>query len=84
MSKQKKSLDRLCALPPPADFKWIELVTVLESLGFEMLTGGGSRRKFVHNVTKQLIICHQPHPSPNVDKGCIRDVVEKLKDSELI
>lgn len=79
MSKHKKALDRLCAKPPPADLKWQEFKTALGHLGFEMLAGSGSRRKFFHRSKDVLIICHEPHPSPNVDKGCIADVVVTLK-----
>lgn len=79
MSKHQKALERLCAIPPAADFKWQELVGVLEHLGYSVVKGSGSRRKFCHSEKKALIICHQPHPSPNVDKGCIADVVEHLK-----
>jgi predicted RNA binding protein YcfA (HicA-like mRNA interferase family) len=79
MSKHKKALERLCATPPPADIKWSELKGVLQHLGYEMLTSSGSRRKFYSKEKEALIICHEPHPSPNVDKGCIADVVEHLR-----
>jgi predicted RNA binding protein YcfA (HicA-like mRNA interferase family) len=79
MSKQQKTLERLCRNPPPADFTWKDLKAVLEHLGYTLLNNSGSRRKFYHHSKQALIICHQPHPSPNVDKGCIVDVVEHLK-----
>jgi predicted RNA binding protein YcfA (HicA-like mRNA interferase family) len=79
MSKHQKALEKLCAVPPAADIKWQELKSVLEHLGYEMLKNSGSRRKFFHAEKKALISCHQPHPSPNVDKGCIADVIEHLK-----
>ncbi len=79
MSKHQKALERLCAAPPAADIKWQELKGVLEHLGYTVLNNSGSRRKFFHPVKKALIICHQPHPSPNVDKACVADVVEHLK-----
>ncbi len=84
MSKIKKNVDRLTAKPPPSDFKWSELKSVLEHLGYEELKGSGSRRKFVHRKTKALIICHEPHPQPEVDKGCIAQVVRHLKDNGFI
>ena len=84
MSKHQKALEKLCAIPPAADIKWLELKGVLEHLGYEMLKNSGSRRKFYHPVKKALIICHQPHPSPSVDKGCISDVVEHLKANGFI
>ena len=79
MSKHQKALDRLCAIPSPADLKWQELKAVLEHLGYALLKNTGSRRKFFHEGKKALIICHEPHPTPNVDKGCIADVVEHLR-----
>ena len=79
MSKHLKALEKLCATPTPANFKWTELKGVLEHLGYKMLTKGGSRRKFYHKEKDVLISCHEPHPLPDVDKGCIADIVEHLK-----
>jgi len=79
MSKQRKLLARLCATPPPADFKWNELTSVLEHLGYELLRNSGSRRKFFHPESKALIICHEPHPAPSVDGACIVAVVSHLR-----
>ncbi|WP_432445579.1 type II toxin-antitoxin system HicA family toxin [Variovorax paradoxus] len=84
MSKHAKALEKLCRTPPPADFKWDELKTVLEGLGYDMLNGKGSRRKFHHPATGAIISCHEPHPSPDVDKGCIVDIVTHLRDYGLI
>ena len=84
MSKHQKALDRLCANPPPADIKWKELKGVLEHLGYRLLTNTGSRRKFFHDAKKALIICHEPHPDPNVDKGCVASVVEHLRANGFI
>lgn len=87
MSKHEKILAKLCRTPPPADLKWDELVSLLSSLGFDLHTGGksgGSRRRFIHRMTKQMILCHEPHPRPEVDKGCIVDVVSFLRDQGFI
>ncbi len=81
MTRRSKALDKLAATPPPANFKWADLVSVLGYLGFEMITNSGSRRKFFHREKDVLIICHQPHPSPNVNKGCIAAVVEALRNN---
>ncbi|KJV07177.1 type II toxin-antitoxin system HicA family toxin [Methylocucumis oryzae] len=79
MAKHEKALAKLCLTPPSSDIKWNELKSVLEHLGYEEKRGSGSRRKFYHKEKNALIICHQPHPSPDVDKGCIADVIEHLK-----
>lgn len=79
MSTHRKALMRLCSVPTPSSIKWAELKSILEHFGYKMLNNDGSRRKFFHKEKNALIICHAPHPSPNVDKGCIVDVVEHLK-----
>lgn len=79
MTKHAKALAKLCAKPPPADLKWDDLKMVLTHLGYDMFKGAGSRRKFFHREMNALIICHEPHPSPSVDKGCIADVVDHLR-----
>ncbi|APZ42566.1 hypothetical protein BW247_05200 [Acidihalobacter ferrooxydans] len=84
MSKHKKMLEKLQAKQLPADVRWSELVGVFESLGYTLLKGKGSRRKFYHEETKALIICHEPHPASIVDKGCLADVVEHLKLNGII
>lgn len=84
MAKHRKALEKLCATPPSADIKWDELKSVLEHLGYTMLKGSGSRRRFFHQAKNALIICHAPHPSPDVDKGCIADVIDHLKTNGFI
>lgn len=80
MSKHDKNLAKLCSTPTPANIKWDELAGVLQHLGYTLLKNSGSRRKFYHKAKDDLIICHEPHPSPEVDKGCIADVAEHLKN----
>ncbi len=84
MSKHDKTRERLLRRPPPSDLKWVELTAFLKHLGYKQLNGSGSRRKFVHSVTKHLILCHEPHPNPDVDKGCINDVTSRLKEIGLL
>lgn len=84
MSRHEKALEKLKKIPPPSGFKWSELKALLEHLGYSEVKGSGSRRKFYHKEKDALIICHEPHPSPDVDKGCICDVVEHLKLHEFI
>jgi predicted RNA binding protein YcfA (HicA-like mRNA interferase family) len=79
MSKHQKALDKLCATPTPSSVKWDEVKCVLLHLGYVMLKNNGSRRKFYHKDKDLLISCHEPHPLPDVDKGCVADIVEHLK-----
>lgn len=79
MSKHDKALRKLCATPTPTNVQWDELKGILERLGYQALTGSGSRRKFFHREKNALIICHEPHPTSEVDKGCVANVVEHLR-----
>lgn len=79
MSKHKKTLAKLKAVPPTANLKWEELQGLLIHLGYRMLTNSGSRRKFYHGGKDDLIILHCPHPSPDVDKGAISYVRDHLE-----
>ena len=84
MAKHQKTLERIQTKPTPSDIRWDELKAMLQWLGFECLKKKGVRRKFYHRPTQALICCHQPHPDPCVDKGCIDDVVETLTIHGLI
>ncbi|QQG66328.1 type II toxin-antitoxin system HicA family toxin [Desulfobulbus oligotrophicus] len=86
MSKHQKIIDLLRSKKAPPGIKWTELKSLLEHFGYVMLKpkGGGSSRKFYHKQKDILFICHQPHPSPCVDKGCIADVSEHLRENEFI
>lgn len=84
MSKKSKALEKICSQPTPANIKWKELVSVLVALGYEEHSGTGSRKKFFHPVKNALISCHKPHPNPEVDKGCLADIVSHLKDHGFI
>ncbi|KQT11028.1 hypothetical protein ASG30_09570 [Ramlibacter sp. Leaf400] len=59
--------------------RWDDLKGALESLGFELLKGSGSRRKFFHEGKNVLISLHEPHPSPEVCKAAMDQVRELLR-----
>jgi len=81
MSRNQKIIDKLKAKTPASDIKWAQLKGILESFGYVMhKSGASSSRKFYHKEKRALICCHQPHPTPCVDKGCIADVVNHLKE----
>ena len=87
MSKADRLLEKLCAKPIPSDYRWADLVTVLQHLGYELQKGGksgGSRRKFYHREKDLLIHLHEPHPVKLVDKGAVKDVAEHLKANGFI
>lgn len=84
MSKHEKTLAKMCRKPVPCDIKWKDLTAALEYLGYELINGGGSRRKFYHRGIDRMISCHEPHPQPDVDRGCVSDIVEHLRANGLL
>ena len=79
MTKLEKIIAKVSAKPTPTTVKWVELKTLLEPLGYELLQNSGSRRKFVHALAKDIISLHEPHPQPEVKAYVIRQVVDQLQ-----
>lgn len=77
MGKAEKALKRLES--KPSDYTWSELVSVMNSLGYEMKTNAGSSRKFIHPITKATLMLHEPHPSSILKAYQIRAVLAFLK-----
>ena len=76
MSKLEKSMSRL--LSKPTDFSWQELVTLMNALGFELRTTGGSGRKFIRPETGATLFIHEPHPASILKAYQIRAVIQFL------
>ncbi len=77
MSKRKKLLERLFS--KPKDFEWGELRTLLTGLGYEEISGTGSRVKFYDPKSASLINLHKPHPSNIVKEYVLDQVIEVLE-----
>lgn len=85
MSKKEKLLRRL--LSRPKDFTYNELVSLLKYYSYAEFTKGktaGSRRAFVNEKTSHIIRLHKPHPKNILKEYQIKDVIEELKQRELI
>ncbi len=83
MSRKEKLLKRMLSVP--SDFTFDELKLVLESLGYSMTNKGktsGSRVAFIKE--QSIIRIHKPHPKNIIKKGALKDVVNYLKDNDLI
>ena len=76
MAKIEKLLKRLSS--KPADFGWDEFKSVMQHLGFELRTTGGSGRKFIHRETGAAHFIHEPHPSKVLKAYQVRDAVAFL------
>lgn len=84
MAKHDRTIVALKKRPVPSNIRWDDVVSLLKGLEFDLLKGGGSRRKFWNKNKDILIICHEPHPQSYIDKGCAKDICEKLEENELI
>lgn len=77
MSKAEKLLEKLKKEPPPKDFTWSDLRSLLNSLGFIEKQGNGSRVKFFHSGLCYPISLHKPHPGNELKLY----VIEQLKSA---
>lgn len=80
MSKVSKIKDKLYKTPPPTDFTWDELKTLLVNLGFREKQGNGSRVKFEHQNLDFPISIHRPHPQNTLKKYVIEQVKTALDE----
>ena len=64
------------------EFKWNDLVSLLNGMGFDLIEGSGSRVRFTNGeVTIHL---HKPHPQKEVKAYAIKQVKNLLKQEGLI
>jgi len=78
MTKKNKLLARLFS--KPKDFEWSELKVLLKGLGFEEVSGTGSRVKFHDPESGRIMNLHRPHPGNVVKQYILDRVIDELKD----
>lgn len=78
MSKQDKLLEKL--RHSGNTFDWSDLVTILNSLGYEKKEMAGSRVRFVNMGIDHIIRLHKPHPENYIKGGALKDVKSQLKE----
>ena len=84
MSRKNKLVSRF--RQRPKDFAWNELITMLKYLGYrEVKTGrtGGSRRRFLHQEAATITL-HKPHPQNVLKRYAIDQVLDVLKQENLL
>jgi predicted RNA binding protein YcfA (HicA-like mRNA interferase family) len=82
MSKAEKLLRRIQT--KPKDFTWKELAALLAGFGFELRSGSGSIRKFMHPHTTAVLMMHEPHPGSILKAYQIRAALDLLKQERHI
>lgn len=63
MSKKAKLKQKLFSTPPPKDFKWDELITLMRGYGFKESCSNGSHYMFDHNSIDYRVGIVKTHPS---------------------
>jgi hypothetical protein len=84
MSRKEKLILKL--QQRPKNFTWDELTSLLKYMGYrEIKTGktGGSRRRFVHDSAATITL-HKPHPQNILKRYAVDQVLDILKQEEMI
>ncbi len=84
MSRKEKLISRF--KQRPKNFTWDELTSLLKYTGYrEVKTGksGGSRRRFVHDSAATITL-HKPHPQNILKRYAVDQVLDILKQEEMI
>jgi hypothetical protein len=81
-SKQQKTLVSIFTDPVKANIPWVDIESLLISLGAEMKEGSGSRVGFsLHEVD---IVVHRPHPQKETDKGAVKSIRKFLNNAGVL
>ena len=80
MTKKEKLLEKFLSKPQKRNLKFRELVTLFQSLGYELINKEGSRVAFLNKATGDIFDMHQPHPDDTLKLYVVKKVQEKLKD----
>jgi hypothetical protein len=80
MNKRHRStLDAIFAQPISGNIKWRNVESLLKTLGAVLTERAGSRVSV--SLNDHIVVFHRPHPSPNMDKGAIRDLRRFLQSA---
>mgnify|MGYP002700786902 CR=1 FL=1 len=85
MSKIEKLLTKFLNEPPPKDFKWAQLKTLMGSLGYELIPGKGSHFAFFNKETNHYVRgIPKPHPGNELKACYIRLIKQGLLETGAI
>ena len=80
MTKKEKLLEKFLSKPLKRNLTFRELVTLFQSLGYELINKEGSRVAFWNKATGDIFDLHQPHPDDTLKLYVAKKVQEKLRD----
>lgn len=70
--RHRKTLEAIFVQPISGNIKWRDVESLLKTLGAILTERAGSRVSV--SLNDHVIVLHRPHPSPNMDKGAVRDL----------
>ncbi|MCH8293340.1 type II toxin-antitoxin system HicA family toxin [Candidatus Poribacteria bacterium] len=77
--RHRRTLNAIFAQPISGNIKWRDVETLLRSLGAVISERAGSR--VAVQLNNRVAVFHRPHPSPNMDKGAVRDLRRFLENA---
>ena len=77
--RHRRTLEAIFAKPTSSHIRWRDVETLLKALGAVLSERAGSRVAVLLN--DRIAVLHRPHPSPNMDKGAVKDLRKFLQNS---
>ena len=75
--RRRRTLEAIFAQPISGNITWRDVESLLKTLSAVLTERAGSRVSV--SLNNHVIVFHRPHPSPNMDKGAIRDLRKFLQ-----
>lgn len=75
--RHQRTLNSIFAQTISGNIKWRNVEALLKNLGATLSERAGSR--VAVSLEGRIAYFHRPHPSPNMDKGAIRDLRKFLQ-----
>ena len=82
MAKADKLLAKLSQRPAPTDFRWDDLVTLMEHHGFTVTCGGGSHHKFQH-ASGFTFSAARRHPGGLLMAYDVKNALEAIRRTQM-
>ena len=75
--RHQRTLNSIFTQPISGNIKWRDVEALLKNLGATLSERAGSR--VAVSLERRIAYFHRPHPSPNMDKGAVRDLRKFLQ-----
>ena len=80
--RHERTLNSIFAQPISGNIKWRDVEALLKNVGAVLSERSGSRVGV--RLREHVAFFHRPHPSPDMDKGAVRDLRKFLQSVGII